>query len=588
MLFLILPDDDIGKILTWNIDGVTNKFDLDGGVDIKDVVCSYVGDSDIVALQGAGKFQCNSFNDFKSAETGQFITMVKSNEVNPIQLLDSLKLSSSNQPFGIAVRIQAADVNNGEPVAVVNVRYSYSKKDQQIVETVNYVKGTLTTGQYNMIVVLGEFNEYTETDLKDLLSAITKPANSVLKLDPKAPITTCDGHKFHNILLNKSKGTKVQLNLPEFSADADFSANEKAGDFTLHNLVNNYVTLSAFRKDVSNVQKCLNEYVSKKTKRSPPCHNGPWVSSRMISDHLPLQLKIKLIEQQADLSIGTWNIEGQPPTTSFKDANNLKENYLSWKLNDPDIQSRITNIVQKFDILVFQELVVDDKNLQIHQMKSNQGPEHGYFMQNRRNVKITVDVGGVQHFHEDSSQTENRVTRIPFIIQVPEKNPFQICLYSVHFSDKAATQSNIRSSFEKLQQDAQTYSNCHLHLALGDFNVELYKWPEPDRKKIFGDLDNIITCEGTKDGAPFKYTKVDTRKRLDYIIVLNKGPLDKTKIDTKTCNLLLTGSQVPSGVNIDDWREISRQYPLQVELVPATRKCPSCTLIKKRSTEKQE
>ena len=560
--------------MTWNLGTAYTKFDKDGGKDLKDAICRYITQADIVALQKAKKFDCKAFTDYKFHQTGELITMVKTQSSNSIQVLGTLPVSGPNkQVFAFAIEIQTPDINEGKPIAVLNLNFDMSDKTRknQITETVQYIQNSLSSNRkFNMIIVLGDFFKYDQTQLKDLLTAISSSAKPVIDLDDKAPVTTCDGARYDNILLHSVN--KVDLNLPEFKK------NVRNGDFKLYNLVNNYVTLEAFGQDVSNVKKCIDEYVDTQTTISPPCRTDPWLSSMMISDHLPLQLKIMLTDstnQQKPLFIGTWNIEGQHANKKLRDPKVIGK-YLSWKFNDPDIRDSIKAVVNKFDILIFQELYVGDTKLKINQVDSvGQGyPEHGYFVQDRNGVKISVQSIDIVHF--SVNENGKAVSRIPINIELMGKDKFRICFYSIH-SPTRASQTDLMKLLRELQNDAVKYRSCQLHLALGDWNQDRSRMPN-NILKTESIHNEVLSCYGSMNGEQFQYTKVDTRNKYDYILVLNKAPFNPN-IVIDECEVLTTGNKKPDNVNIDDWREISNHFPVLAEPTD-TKYCPSCIILK--------
>ena len=461
--FIYLRPSDVGKVLTWNIGAAYTKFKIQGGEAIKNVLCSYIGKADIVAFQEAAKFDCSSFDDFKVHQSEQFITMVKTKDINPITHVKDLKLEPNKPTFAVAVKIMATNVNKGKSVAVVNVQFASKDfdREKQIKATVKFIKEGLK-GKFDMIIVLGDFFKYTNDQLTDLLGAIDNNAKPAIDLDSKAPITTVDGGRFDNVLI--SDGEVKKLNLPRFPYPADGS------DPRFSNMYNNYVILDTYGKDPTNVKLCMDEYVEKQTTDSAACAQL-WVSSRMISDHLPLQLKVRLVDdmqEETELSVGTWNIE---------------HDHLVAKLADPDTATRMEAVTKKFNILVFQELVVDGPKLNIHQVdtKDPGEPEHGFFLKERSNVKLQVEQGDISHFKV--GQNSKSVCRIPVNIEVNSKDNYKICFYSIHFPGKGMKQEHIKAELKELEKDAQSYKSCQFSLALGDFNSLLSKWPKTDPKK---------------------------------------------------------------------------------------------------------
>ena len=536
--------------MTWNIRAAYNKFKVEGGSAIEKVVCTYIDKADIIALQEASrllhpatKFKCMAMENLKVHESGSLVTMVKTKDEKPFSDYEDLKLKPGQLPFAVFVTIKATEVNKGEPVAVLNVQFSTrdETRDQELKATAEFIEGKLKK-KFDMVIVLGDFYKYSKDQLKILLDAIDSNAKTVIKLDAKAPITTVQGRRFDNILINA--GTVKQLNLPAFSNFAD------GVDPRLSNLLNNYVTLISIGKDPTRLKECIDEYVEKHTTDSPPC-DELWISSRMLSDHLPVQLKLKLINdanEETELSVGTWNIE---------------DVYLEQKLTATDTRKLMNTAMKAFNILVFQELSVDGK-LNIHQVdtKDPEGkPEHGYFIADTSNVKQEVVNDDIMHFK--IGKNGKSVSRIPINVEVNGKDKYRICFYSIHFPSGGMKQGDIIQELKKLQENAIAYKECQLSLALGDFNSELSKWPKNILTRE--GLKEPLSCNGVSLSTPlkFQYTKVDTKSRLDYIIALNS--FDTNKFDIGICTVLLPGS-TPMDYPIEDWREISDHYPVLAEL----------------------
>ena len=468
--------------------------------------------------------------------------MVKTKDENPLTHLEDLKLAPKKPTFAVAVKIIAMNVNKGKSVAIVNVQYARKddEREKQIEATVKFIKEGLK-GKFDMVIVLGDFFKYSKNQLTDLLGAIDSNAKPVIEVDSKAPITTVDGGRFDNVLI--SDGQVKKLNLPGFQYPADGS------DRRFSNMLNNYVILDTYGKDPANVKLCMDEYVEKQTTDSAPCAQL-WLSSRMISDHLPLQLKLQLMDEskeETELSVGTWNIE---------------HDHLEAKLSNPDTTTLIEPVIKKFNVLVFQELVVDGPKLNIHQVdtKDPGKPEHGYFLKERSNIKLQVEQGDISHFKV--GKNSKSVCRIPVNIEVNSKDNYRICFYSIHFPAKGMKQGDLIDELKGLEKDAETYKACQFSLALGDFNSELSKWPKTTLTKA--GLNDPVSCKGNFGKGLFEYTKIDSKSQLDYIIPLKFK--DTKSIEIGTCSVLQTGDSTPTDVEIEDWREISDHYPVLVDL----------------------
>ena len=142
----------------------------------------------------------------------------------------------------------------------------------------------------------------------------------------------------------------------------------------------------------------------------------------MLSDHLPVQLGLKVIDtaqKETDLLVGTWNIEGDD---------------LAKKVSDPETSRLLEAAVKKFDILVFQELFDASSTPYIMQVDTTVPlgkPEHGYFLQDTGNVKLAVDTTKIKHFQVGNNGKS--VSRIPVSTEVNSNEKYKVCFYSIHF-----------------------------------------------------------------------------------------------------------------------------------------------------------
>ena len=236
-------------------------------------MCNYIDKAGVVALQEATKLpDLCTMVDFKACKIQDchFVTLVKTTDTDPFTLLDKLQLDSNQPPFATAVSVKAGNINKGESFVVVNVQYSPrdTRRDDQVKATIKLIEDNLK-GKFDIIIVLGDFSMCSDNQLKDLLSIMGSESKSVIRLDPRAPITTVEGKRLDNILINN--GNVKELNIPEFSKNVD------GKDPRFSNLVNNHVVLSSFGKDPTNLKKCIDEYVEKQTTDSDPCKKR-WLS----------------------------------------------------------------------------------------------------------------------------------------------------------------------------------------------------------------------------------------------------------------------------------------------------------------------
>lgn len=266
------------------------------------------------------------------------------------------------------ILVVKSDLNSGEPFIIANIKFPKEAKYQRacMEKIIADISNVNTEYEKKLnVLIMGDFHfdRLSGSDAKgELYKIITnlqidgENYHSPITYLEKDPITTVYGRRFDNILSNINSKGNIKTIGPDFPLEPE----SVILPITLQRLYNNYITaLYTTDNDESDkIYECIKAFqmAGKNELEGTVCKNT-WVPSSYISDHLPLQFKVKMSlpgkTTPIEVKLASWNIQGD----TFKE-----------RLLDPSVRQGFLTALKKYHVAVFHEFpphdrIIDDQEL---------------------------------------------------------------------------------------------------------------------------------------------------------------------------------------------------------------------------------
>ena len=266
------------------------------------------------------------------------------------------------------ILVVKSDLNSGEPFIIANVKFPKEAKYQRacMEKVISDISNVNSEYEKKLnVLIMGDFHfdRLSGSDAKgELYKIITnlqidgENYHSPITYLEKDPITTVYGRRFDNILSNINSKGNIKTIGPDFPLEPE----SVILPITLQRLYNNYITaLYTTDNDESDkIYECIKAFqmAGKNELEGTACKNT-WVPSSYISDHLPLQFKVKMNlpgkSTPIEVKLASWNIQGD----TFKE-----------RLLDPSVRQGFLTALKKYHVAIFHEFpphdrIIDDQEL---------------------------------------------------------------------------------------------------------------------------------------------------------------------------------------------------------------------------------
>ncbi|XP_057311784.1 uncharacterized protein LOC130649515 isoform X1 [Hydractinia symbiolongicarpus] len=467
-----------------------------------------------------------------------------------------------------------SDLNSGEPFLVANVKLPRDKRFQRhcMEKIMADVSNTNSEAEKKLpVFIMGDFHFDHLTGADDT-GDIYKILNN-LQIDgdnyhapiiysEKDPITTVYGRRFDNILTNMN----LKGNLKTIGPDLPVEPEPIILPLTLQRLYNNYMTAlySSDGGESDSIYECIKAFqLAGKSELNNVVCKDSWVPSSFISDHLPLQVKVKIKvpgkSSPIEINIASWNIQGD----TFKE-----------RLMDPAVKKQFFSYLKNFNMAVFQEFPGHDRILDDDELGTSD-------IVRLKQGDITTDFGMYVSEYSKDGEADMFVLRKKFkdeetvtlddnshvittvglfapklVIDTVKIRP---CLYTVKTSENdVSTGVGFAKIMNAIQKDVAT-RKCDFKVLLGSMNLE--ENFDLD-KEIYKNYKYInMKCKMTDGKNKYTYNIPRSRDLADYVIILDR---DKD-VEFDECTIGLPGDEPKRGIDkLSDFEELSTHYPFSI------------------------